>query len=102
LIDGSILSAPIDPHATLVLPERQVIGLPPREVAPVEASPNDELQLTIPSPQIHLHPPNLVTSPENEHHNHAENANGLDMNIYVVSAILIIIAIIVAVIIGQY
>ena len=100
LVDGSILSAPFDPQATLVLPNKRNIDLSPTEASPLEASPNN-LQPTIPSPQINMHPPNLAASPEKEHHTDANNANGADKNVYIASAILILIAIIVAVIIQQ-
>lgn len=101
LIDGSILSAPFDPQATLVLPERQHIGLTPKEGASVQASPGDNLQPTITSPQMRIHPPNLMASTEQEHNINADNVNGVGKNVYIASAILILIAIIVAIIIQQ-
>ena len=100
LVDGSILSAPFDPQATLVLPEKH-IGLPPTEAAPVQAPSRNKLQTTMPSSQVSPHFPNLLVSPEQEHDTTSEAAAGVDRNIYIVVVILILFAIIIAVVIQQ-
>ena len=101
LVDGSILSAPFDPQATLVLPDKRKIDLHPIEVAPFEASPGNNLQPTIPSPQINMAPQNLAASTEKKHDTNAENADRVDKSVYVVIVLIILIAIIVAVVIQQ-
>jgi tetratricopeptide (TPR) repeat protein len=50
LIDGSILSAPFDPHATLVIPEPRQTEPPPTEVLKLEET-KQEIPPTIRSPQ---------------------------------------------------
>jgi peroxiredoxin len=50
LIDGSILDAPFDPHATLVIPEPRQTEPPPTEVLPVEEI-REEIPPTVASPQ---------------------------------------------------
>jgi hypothetical protein len=61
LIDGSILSAPFDPHATLVIPEPRQTKPPPTEILPVEET-REEIQPTIASPQPERKPEELVST----------------------------------------
>src|SRR5437868_10514726 len=50
LADGSLLNAPFDPHATLVIPEPRQTEPPPTEVLPVKET-REEIPPTVASPQ---------------------------------------------------
>jgi hypothetical protein len=59
LVDGSILSAPFDPHATKQSPNVRDTTPPPTQVMPPQNFPNskDALPPTMPSPQAGYTPP---------------------------------------------
>lgn len=61
LIDGSILDAPFDPHATLVIPEPRQTEPPPAEVLPQKEEAVEEIPPTIASPQVEK-PEELVST----------------------------------------
>lgn len=61
LIDGSVLSAPIDPHATLIIPEARETEPPPTEVLPVEET-KQELRSIIASPKAARKPEELAST----------------------------------------
>jgi hypothetical protein len=61
LIDGSVLSAPLDPHATLVIPEPRQAEPPPIEVLKLEET-RQEIPQTIASPQLQQKPEELVST----------------------------------------
>jgi hypothetical protein len=62
LIDGSILSAPFDPHATLVIPQARQTEPPPTEVLRPQEEIKQEISPTIASPQIEQKPEQLVST----------------------------------------
>ena len=61
LIDGSILSAPFDPHATLVIPQARQTEPPPTEVLKHEET-KQEVPPTIASPQPEQKPEELLST----------------------------------------
>jgi hypothetical protein len=62
LIDGSILSAPFDPHATLVIPEPRQTEPPPTVVLQSKEEAVEEIPPTIASPQPQQKPEELVST----------------------------------------
>jgi hypothetical protein len=60
-MDGSVLSAPIDPHATLVIPEPRQTEPPPTEVLKLEET-KQEIPPTIASPQQKQKPEELAST----------------------------------------
>jgi hypothetical protein len=62
LIDGSILSAPFDPHATLLIPQARQTEPPPTEVLRPQEEIKQEIPPTIASPQIYQKPDELVST----------------------------------------
>ena len=61
LIDGSILSAPFDPHATLVIPQARQTEPPPTDVLPAQEV-KEEIPPTIASPQPEQKPEELAST----------------------------------------
>jgi hypothetical protein len=61
LIDGSVLSAPIDPHATLVIPEARQTTPPPTEVLKLEET-KQQIPPTIASPKAEQKPQELAST----------------------------------------
>src|SRR5437870_3943034 len=59
LADGSLLNAPFDPHATLVIPEPRQTEPPPTEILPVKET-REEIPPTIASPQPEQKPEESV------------------------------------------
>lgn len=61
LVDGAILSAPFDPHATLIIPEPRQTEPPPTGVLPVEEK-KEEIPPTIASPQPERKSEDLIST----------------------------------------
>lgn len=61
LIDGSILSAPFDPHATVIIPESRQTEPPPTEVLKLEET-KQETPPTVASPKIEQKQDELVST----------------------------------------
>lgn len=61
LIDGSILDAPFDPQATLVIPEPRQTEPPPTEILPVEET-RKEIPPTVASPEPQRKPEESVST----------------------------------------
>jgi hypothetical protein len=62
LVDGAILSAPFDPHATLTIPEQRQTELPPTEVLHPQEKTKEELPPAIASPQPEKNSHELVST----------------------------------------
>jgi hypothetical protein len=62
LVDGSILSAPFDPHATLIIPAARQTEPPPTEIQRPREEIKQEIPLTIASPQPGQKPHEFVST----------------------------------------
>jgi hypothetical protein len=61
LVDGAILSAPYDPHATLIIPQARQTEPPPTEVLKLEET-KQEIPPTVASPQPERKPEELAST----------------------------------------